>query len=369
MALALRLKIGITGLVVAAACNTTYIVGSPLESRPRSVGCMPGDCGDPSQQIAVTYLGVSGILIEHQDHALLTAPFFTNPPLRLVARSPRRLFLSTPRISPDARAIERLLPEAADRASAILVGHGHYDHLLDIPYIANHRAKVAVIYGGPTIRHMLMGDSALRAQAERLVPIGVEASATRDRKGEWFYTRDSAFRFMALLSGHAPTYRFLGRDYTFAAGVVTSDMDSLPPRAGDWKLGEPYSYIIDVLGRVRRETIFRIYFQDAPSEPPLGFPPQDLLGEHPVDLAILCAATSSNVTATPDRLLAVLQPASVLVTHWESFFRSQTLPEEINRATNVDAFMLSLSRSLPIATSWAMPRPQATFRFRAAVRE
>lgn len=369
MALAIPLKIGISGLVLLAACRPPYIVGSPLESRPRSVGCMPGDCGDLSQQIAVTYLGVSGILIEHQGHVLLTAPFFTNPPLSLVARSPRRLFLSSARISPDARAIERLLPKAADRASAILVGHGHYDHLMDVPYIANHRAKVAVIYGGPSIRHMLMGDSALRAQAERLVPIAVEASATRDRNGEWFYTSDSAFRFMALFSGHAPNYKVLGRGYTFAAGVVTSDMDSLPPTAGDWKLGEPYSYIIDVLGGVRRGTIFRIYFQDAPSEPPLGFPPQELLTEHPVDLAILCAVISSNVTATPDRLLGVLQPPSVLVTHWESFFRSQTLPEEVGRGTNVDTFMLSLNRSLPIAATWAMPRPQATFRFRAAERE
>ena len=240
---------------------------------------------------------------------------------------------------------------------------------MDVPYIANHRAKVAVIYGGPSIRHMLMGDSALRAQPDRLVPIPVEASATRDRNGEWFYTSDSAFRFMALFSGHAPTYSFLRRDYTFAAGVVTSDMDSLPPTAGDWKLGEPYSYIIDVLGGVGRGTIFRIYFQDAPSEPPLGFPPQELLTEHPVDLAILCAATSSNVTATPDSLLGVLQPPSVLVTHWESFFRSQTLPEEVGRGTKVDAFLSSLNRSLPIAATWAMPRPQATFRFRAAVRE
>ena len=79
MALVIPLKIGTSCLVLLAACSTTYIVGSPLESRPRSVGCVPGDCGDLSQQIAVTYLGVSGILIEHQGHALLTAPFFTNP--------------------------------------------------------------------------------------------------------------------------------------------------------------------------------------------------------------------------------------------------------------------------------------------------
>lgn len=174
---------------------------------------------------------------------------------------------------------------------------------------------------------------------------------------------------MALFADHAPTFRLLRASYTFAGGLVESDLDRLPSKAGDWKLGEAYSYIIDVLGGDDHAPRFRIYFQDAPSKPPLGFPPRELLFEHPVDLAILCAATSSNVSAAPDSLLRVLSPSSVLVTHWESFFRSQALPEEINRTTDVDAFMLSLNRSLPIAAAWAMPLPQTTFRFPTAVRK
>lgn len=365
----MRLRIAIGSLVLLAACSKTYIARSPLESRPRTVGCVPGACSDSSRHIDVTYLGVSGILIEYDGHALLTAPFFTNPPLSAVARSARRLFLSRPSVSSDPAAIERLLPKTADHASAILVGHGHYDHLMDVPYIATRRAKGAAIYGGPSVRHMLMGDSTLRAESARLVSIPLEASATLDRNGQWFYTRDSAFRFMALSSHHAPTFKFLRKNYTFAAGRVEKDLDRLPSKAGDWKLGEAYSYIIDVLGGAGRATIFRIYFQDAPSAPPLGFPPRRLLAEHAVNLAILCAATSSNVRATPDSLLRLLSPSSVLVTHWESFFRSQVLPEEVNRTTDIDAFVLSLTRSLPIAAAWAMPLPQTKFRFPAAVRE
>lgn len=365
----MRLRIAIGSLVLLAACSKAYIVRSHLESRPHAVGCVPGGCSDSSPHIDVTYLGVSGILIEYEGHALLTAPFFTNPPLSSVARSARRLFLSRPSVSSDPAAIERLLPKTADHASAILVGHGHYDHLMDVPYIATRRAKGAAIYGGPSVRHMLMGDSALRAESARLVSIPLEASGTPDRNGQWFYTRDSAFRFMALVSHHAPTFRFLRRNYTFAGGLVEKDLDRLPSKAGDWKLGEAYSYIIDVLGGASHATIFRIYFQDAPSNPPLGFPPRELLADHAVDLAILCAATSSNVRATPDSLLRVLSPSSVLVTHWESFFRSQVLPEEINRTTDVDAFVLSLNRSLPVTATWAMPLPQTTFRFPVAVRE
>jgi hypothetical protein len=91
------------------------------------------------------------------------------------------------------------------------------------------------------------------------------------RRGAWFYSSDSAYRFMALMSGHPPTYRAWKQVYTFTSGTVDSDRDSLPGTAAEWKLGEPHSYLIDVLDDRTRLPVFRVYFQDAPSEPPLGF--------------------------------------------------------------------------------------------------
>lgn len=337
----------------------------PVESARDAVGCKPVECGDSTLSIAVTYLGVSGLLIEHERHVLLTAPFFSNPSLNQVRPRVVRALRSTQRIMPDTQIIEKLLPRAADRARAILVGHGHYDHLMDVPYIATHRATLATIYGGPTVRHMLMGDSALRANGgERVVAITLGAAGSLRRQGRWYYTDDSAYRFMAVAAGHAPTYRALQRSYTFTIGAVEADLDSLPHTAAEWKLGEPYAFIIDVLADRTRETVFRIYFQDAPSEPPLGFPPVSLLAERRIDLAVLCAATSSNVSNTPDSLLAIIRPMQVIVGHWEDFFRSRSLPPQVGIATDVAAFRQSLSRELPESTPWVMPLPQTTFRFR-----
>jgi len=313
-------------------------------------------------------LGVSGLLIEHQGHVLLTAPFFSNPSLAMVRPRVTRLLRSTPRITVDTLAIEKLLPRSADRATAILVGHGHYDHLMDIPYIATRRATTSRIYGGPSVRHMLMGDSILRANGERVVGISLGAAGNPARRGVWYYTEDSAYRFMAVISDHAPTFRELKRSYTFTSGSVDSDLDSLPHTAGEWKLGEPYAYLIDVLSNGTREPVFRIYFQDAPSEPPLGFPPSDVLAERAVDVAVLCAATSSNVSNTPDSLLAVLKPSQVIVGHWEDFFRSQTLPAQVGIGTDLDAFRESLDKSLPRSAGWIMPLPQTTIRFRETER-
>jgi len=357
-------------LVIALGCRPPVTISRQLQSGPQAIGCQPADCGDPDQVIAVTFLGVAGLLIEHQHHVLLTAPFFSNPSFGQVMPRVAKLLRSTPRIASDTNAIQKLLPRDADRATTILVGHGHYDHLMDVPYIARKRATAARIYGGPSVRHILMGDSSLRANGgQRVVAIGQEEAGTRNRQGVWFYTTDSAYRFMALVASHAPNLRAWRKSYTFSAGSVDADLDSLPHTAGEWKLGEPYAFVIDVLSPSTRASVFRIYFQDAPSEPPLGFPPDDLLREHRIDLAVLCAATSSNVSATPDSLLSVLKPAQVIVGHWEDFFRSQSLPIQLSPATDLDSFLASLRRSLPAGAGWVMPLPQAMFRFRESERE
>ena len=77
---------------------------------------------------------------------------------------------------------------------------------------------------------------------------------------------------MALIADHAPNVKIENWRYTFAVGTVSTDMDTLPKMAAGWKLGEPYAFVIDVLSDSPRRTIFRIYFEDAPSAPPLGFP-------------------------------------------------------------------------------------------------
>jgi hypothetical protein len=336
---------------------------TPLESNAHSIGCRPSDCGDPARLISVTYLGVSGLVIEHQGHVLLTAPFFSNPSLERVAPRLDRLLRSTPRISSDTGVIERFLPRDADRATTILVGHGHYDHLMDIPFIATRRAKSAVIYGSPSVRHMLMGDSTLRANGgARVVAISPDSASSDTRAGIWYYSSDSAFRFMAVIAGHAPTYKLWKPSYTFTAGPVTADLDSLPHTAAEWKLGEPYAYVIDVMSD--RRPVFRIYFQDAPSEPPLGFPAPAVLAERPVDLVVLCAATSSNVSNAPDSLLMVLKPRHVMLGHWEDFFRPHALPAQVGIATDLEALEKSLKRSVTASQDWGMPFPGTMYRFR-----
>jgi hypothetical protein len=353
-----------SALILLTACRATLPSSYQTHSLGQQIGCAGIACPDSDQVVEVTYLGVSGLMVQHRGHVLLTAPFFSNPRLGLVRPKATRFFRSSPRIAPDAGVIEQLLPRSADRASAILVGHGHYDHLLDVPYIARRRATSALIYGSATVRHMLMGDPDLRADhGRRLVLIRAEDAGTAERQGVWIYTSDSAFRFMPLVAGHAPMLHLFGGSYSFASGTVSADLDSLPRTAPDWKLGEPYAFLIDVLEPGSSESVFRIFFQDAPSPPPLGFPPLSSIKERGVDLAVICAATSSNVPHTPDSLLTVLRPRQVLVTHWESFFRSQMLPPEVSRGLHLESFLRNLTHTLSPSVPWSMPLPHTAIRF------
>lgn len=362
--------LSLVALLASLACRPPMTITRQLQSGPHAFGCQPADCGGSDSVVAVTYLGVSGLLIEHQHHVLLTAPFFSNPSFRQVRPRVRKLLRSTPRIASDTATIETLLPRDADKATAILVGHGHYDHLMDVPYIATHRATSATIYGGPSVRHMLMGDSSLRANGgARVAAISEGVVGRPQRRGKWFYSSDSGYRFMALIAGHAPTYRAWKQVYTFTSGTVPADLDSLPHTAAEWKLGEPYSYLIDVLDDRTGAPVFRIFFQDAPSEPPLGFPPTEVVAERRVDLAVLCAATSSNVRNTPDSLLAVLRPQYVMLAHWEDFFRPRTMPLQLGSGTDLDALRESLRKSLSDSAAWVMPLPQSRFLFRENLKQ
>ena len=76
-----------------------------------------------SSRVTLTYLGVAGWSLESSAGALLVDPYVTRAPVVDEAAP----------LDPDEAAIRAFTPA---RVEAILVGHSHYDHLLDVPSIA-----------------------------------------------------------------------------------------------------------------------------------------------------------------------------------------------------------------------------------------
>src|SRR5436309_12621845 len=88
--------------------------------------------------VRVTYLGTNGYQFEFKGHALLVDPYFSRVDLLSVALGSR--------IQPNAARINdglRHLASGNCRTDAILVTHGHFDHLLDVPAVmAKTRARL-----------------------------------------------------------------------------------------------------------------------------------------------------------------------------------------------------------------------------------
>jgi L-ascorbate metabolism protein UlaG (beta-lactamase superfamily) len=87
----------------------------------------PADAGT-QRRMTVTFLGVSTLLFDDGETALMTDGFFSRPPLWRVALS---------RIEPDRELIAAILRRAGvRRLAAVIAVHSHYDHAMDSPEVA-----------------------------------------------------------------------------------------------------------------------------------------------------------------------------------------------------------------------------------------
>jgi L-ascorbate metabolism protein UlaG (beta-lactamase superfamily) len=302
---------------------------------------MPGD------SITLTYLGVGGWLLDTGRSTLLTAPFFSNPSLFRTGLAP---------IGPDTAAVVEALRylnvPPLDDVVAILVGHAHHDHLMDVPYVAAHLAPRARILGSTTVRHTLAGFADHGLDTTRVDDVSAFA-ADLAGGGHWIEVAPD-LRVLPLVSDHAPHFQGI----TLYEGTRTRPL-SAPPRAAEqWLEGETLAFLIDVLdetGAVR----LRIYYQDAVARAPWGLMPDSLA---PVDVALIVPATYAEVYWHPEAVLENTRARHVLLGHWEDFFRPATAEPEPVPFTLLPDFVARLRRALEGDDSrWALPVPGTRF--------
>lgn len=264
---------------------------SGCESIPwNTVDVEIGECSQDSKLI-IEYLGVSGFQIQHGRDVVLTDPFFSHQALSRV--------LSLRPLKHGQEIIEDNLKEEADKASAIFVGHGHFDHAMDIPYIASNRAKKAQIYGGPSVINLLSAQKEIR---DRLNP-AIQGDEFRKVPG-------SNVSFRSFESTHAPQLPHI----TLFNDSVEVVPDNLPVYAKDWRDDSTRTYFLKFDDDNKQE-IFSVYIQGAAAE---GKP--DI--EREVDVALLSAGSHKYEKNYPEDLLELLKPKIVIISHWENFLRT-----------------------------------------------
>lgn len=277
----------------------------------------------------IQFLGVGGWLIHWRGEGLLLAPSYTNPASLGIPGIPPALVVA------DNEKVDRHMPPAAD-VTMLLVGHAHYDHLLDVPRVVDKHTPKAVVYGSETVKHIL--HAAKNSSGQRIfgagavvVPSQQQITDHRDpsRPGTWFYSDGKvitdgdvngansvgSIRVMPIRSMHAG--HLFG--HNFIPGEYDWDLDDLPTGLLDWRLGEvTLAWMIDLLGEDGRP-VYRIHYQDSAAEPPWGFPPI-ISDSKRVDVEILCGGGWNQVSYYPTGLLRVTKPRLVLLGHWENFF-------------------------------------------------
>jgi len=210
-----------SALLICLSATLAGCAGSSVDLVPVSndqVTCKEPRPGPP---LEIRYLGSGGHLIRRGSTAIMTAPFFSNPGLFRVGLG---------RISPDSAridtAVEKIIAEGGrlDDVQAILVGHAHYDHLMDVPRVWREYAPNAKIFGSLTAKHILRGFDVPDDRIETLN----SSAASRWNAGRWVTIGD--VRFMAIESEHAPH----GFGIKLYGGEVREDLDRPPRRAGGY---------------------------------------------------------------------------------------------------------------------------------------
>lgn len=231
--------------------------------------------------LGITFLGVSTLLLDDGQSAVMTDGFFSRPPLLRVAAG---------KIAPDHHRIDTALARVGvERLDAVLPVHTHYDHALDSAVVAERTG--AVLVGGESTAYVGRGHG--------LAPDRIRVVTRGESVGF------GSFRLTWFASHHCPPDRY--------PGVITEPV--VPPvRAAAYRCGEAWSILVE------HERGRSVLVQGS-----AGFVAGSLAGCS-ADVAYLGVGqlgvqTEDYLRAYWAEAVEAVGARRVVLTHWDDFFR------------------------------------------------
>jgi L-ascorbate metabolism protein UlaG (beta-lactamase superfamily) len=168
------------------------------------------------ESVSLIWFGVSTLLLDDGDTQLLIDGFFSRPAVAQIL---------TGRISSDVANINYVMAEyQMNRLAAIIPVHSHYDHAMDVGYVANRSS--AVVLGSESTANIVTGSRLPIHQYQILA----------DRESRQF----GKFEISLIVSRHAP----IGvGEAPLIPGKIREPLEQ-PAWVSEWKEGISYSVLI-----------------------------------------------------------------------------------------------------------------------------
>lgn len=258
----------------------------------------------PEDALLVQWTGTAGFIFSYRGTTILIDPFMTRNGFL-------SLFFSKLTVNMELNAL--MFP----KADAILVGHSHYDHLLDVPFIAEHTG--ATVYGSTSTA------AVCRAS-------GIPISKTIEVANRHEYEIGAASAaFYPSLHGFA----MLGR-IPFPGEIPAEPR--LPMKANGYRHGGVYGIVLNFGG-------FRVcHFGSA------NLIDEELEKIGRVDLLLVGISGRQKTPRYIDRLSEALKPKYVFPHHYDNFFKPFRAGRIVLRGIGLEEFFESCDRACQDST-------------------
>jgi hypothetical protein len=302
-----------------------------------------------TDSLQILYLGCGHLVMQFKDEIISIDPYFSIQPFT----PGKKIKTNTVDYTKWLQAVGRHKMDLK-KTKSIWLAHSHYDHMMDLPFMMekNHFTDSLKIYGSEdgtrtftNFKNVLSRYQVL-AESQVFVP-NAAATPTPIAAGK-------NIEVLPIRSDHAPHFKFLGITFHLMKGRVKrkyfeDHYDDVRDKTkkSQWREGATYSFLIDFKTGTRID--YRVFVQTSGSHFPLGKPPEGLLKQRPVDVALLCLASSNYAKPYPVEIMQYLNRFSspkYMFIHWEDFFTRGSFDNyKLVRLTNFRKIARRLTKS------------------------
>jgi hypothetical protein len=352
-------------IFIPTACSRKSV--SQLEKKHIAIAksVMTLNVGETKQSLNIQYLGSGGMLIADSGSNVMIDPFFSHQNLWKLSLATMFGCKIKAKKSMIALGEKRILnsdivtrQQLRNNTKALFSAHGHYDHLMDFPFLYDNWFDVKPMIFTNESAARSIGKSIDENKLQSLDSISSTASC-RGKPVIIPMADGSMIKIYPIFAAHNPHFA----NVKFFSGSVQEPQKKLKnpkykSKVNNWLEGRTLSFLIDVQ---KENTIqLRMFVQSSSCDFPEGMPPQDLLLEKPIDIAFLGVASYHfSKHSYPSTFLDSLRPKKIVFIHWEDFFRSYKRKPKTVLKTDVVKFFKTLPEKYK--DNYFLPLPGVVF--------